>query len=92
MRYTIKDLERKVELLNKLTDSPLNAVSNRQYNIGNFHLSECYGGVELHRIVNSEGGISVESIGGHVTKRELYYQLSGMVHALTLRTHELVTR
>lgn len=45
---------------------------SRRANIGNYHLSGAYGGVALHRMENSGGGVSDVLRVGHVPKRELY--------------------
>jgi hypothetical protein len=81
MRVSIKDLQTRVNQLNKET-----GVINETYtkgkdgkytaNIGVFHLSQAYGGVALHRIMNENGGVT-DIFGYHMPKRELMDRISG---------------
>lgn len=85
-RITQKDLEYLVKRINEVTGSPKTpytqtkkAVLGRNYqravikgNVGNYHLSYAYGGVQLVRMVNQSGGIETISRPCHVPKRELY--------------------
>lgn len=87
MKITKKILELKIELLNKLTNSPETSYikkSNGEYiaNINNFHLDYSYGGVALHRIQNKNGGIEDVSQMGHVSKRELFIFLNGYISGI----------
>ena len=74
-RITIRHLEAKIEHLNNLTNSPTTYSTKLndgkyQTNVGNYHLYQAYGGVELHRTVNSSGGVTCPAWSGCVPKRE----------------------
>jgi len=76
-RITRKQLDYLVEQINKATGSPVAAYTKtpdgrHKANIGNYHISCAYGGVQLHRMCNPGGGVSTVSHDGYGTKRELY--------------------
>jgi len=78
-RTSIKTLEAIVGWINDITDSPSEPYTRDangfHANVGNYHLSQAYGGVNLVRMVNDAGGVS-EPIGpGHIPKRELEMKL-----------------
>ena len=85
-RITIANLEAVVARINRLTGSPATPWRREgdrsRANIGNYHLSQCYGGVCLHRMSNESGGVTTPLGSGHVPKRELYYQLHAFVSGL----------
>ena len=75
MRTTDKCLNSLAMRLNRLTNQPLvpwthtnSAVSSLP---GNFHISHANGGVALHQISNTSGGVTDVFFHGHVPKREL---------------------
>ena len=76
MRISIKDLERLAEQLNKETNAPMQPYSKEGANIGNFHISQAYGGCALHLISNKQGGVH-DIFGYHMPKRELYDKIMG---------------
>lgn len=86
-RITIKSLERMVNLLNKLTNSPTEPYSPRENgigvkaNIGNYHISQCYGGYSLHRMFN-DGGVNDVFRCGHIPARELYYRICAYIDGI----------
>ena len=51
MRITKRHLEYALAQLNEATDAPVSG-------IGSYHLSQEYGGWELHRVRNAEGGVT----------------------------------
>lgn len=72
-RITDKQLQQVVRRLNELTGSPETYRNDEGIiNIGHFHISSAYGGVCLHRISNTSGGITTPLISYHTTKRQLY--------------------
>lgn len=82
------DLEFLVSQINKLTNSPATystkqADETYKTNVGHYHLSYAYGGVNLHRIVNEGGAITTPLGGGYHTKRELYEKLQAFIYGLT---------
>lgn len=90
-RITQKDLEYLVKEINEITGQKVESYSigeDGQYhaNIGNYHLSYAYGGVNLHQMVTDGGGVTNPLGGGYHTKRELYYKLCSFI--IGLRTHK----
>ena len=87
-RITDKHMQALADRMNKLTGSPATPYAvgedNRSHaQVGNFHISHAYGGVCLHRMSNTSGGVSCPLGNGYGTKRELYDSM----HAW-LRGHE----
>jgi len=81
-RITIKQLEQLCDYLNELTGNPVEKWHEGRASIGNFHLSQCYGGVCLHQHVNPSGSISTPLIHGHVSKRELFDLMHAFIKGL----------
>jgi len=83
MKITEQCLELLVKRLNVLTRSPLMSWERidgqNVANIGNYHLSYAYGGVSLHRMHNTGGGVEDVFSCGHIPKRELYYRISAFM-------------
>jgi hypothetical protein len=78
-RITETHLQAKIDRLNRVTGSPAEPYTDGKANIGNYHLSHAYGGVCLHRMHNSGGGVSSPLSTGHVSKRELAGLLSAFI-------------
>ena len=78
-RITETHLQAKIDRLNRITGSPAEPYTNGKANVGNYHLSHAYGGVCLHRMHNSGGGVSSPLSTGHVSKRELAGLLSAFI-------------
>jgi len=74
MRTNIATLQSLIERINIATNSPATPYSRNgeklTANIGNFHLSQAYGGVCVHRMANDAGGITTPIWHGHITKKE----------------------
>lgn len=89
-RITDKHLTALCERLNKLTGSPLvpyamdEERTRHVAQVGNFHISHAYGGVCLHRMSNTSGGVSCPLNAGHGPKRELYEQMRAMIAGVEL--------
>jgi|SRR5215217_462634 len=89
-RITDTDLRILCERLNKLTGSPMEPYApwvegqpNRgRAQVGNFHISHSYGGVCLHRMSNTSGGVSTPIGGGHVPKRELWDRMHAFIDGI----------
>lgn len=86
-RITEKMLENLVSEINHLTGSPNTPYSRDQNgklrgNIGNYHLSYAYGGVNLHRMSNESGGINCPISSGYKTKRELYEMMHSFIRGI----------
>lgn len=83
-RITIKQLEMKIDYLNKITNSPSTPYVKKegggmQAQIGNYHLSQAYGSVCVHRMSNEHGGVTTPIMFGHVPKREAFEALSAYI-------------
>jgi hypothetical protein len=89
-RITERDLKGLQDRLNRLTNSPLTYSSERPdgevINIGHYHFSHAYGGVCLHRTVNSGGGVNTVLSGGHVPKRQAYNETRAFIQGLAHET------
>lgn len=86
-RITQKDLENQVEIINRLTKSPEKPYNEEAggANVGNYHLSYAYGGVNLHRMATDGGGVLTPLGGGYHTKRELYVKMDAFIKGLAER-------
>ena len=88
MRISIKQLEQQVNYLNEITNQPAtpwSRVDNRsRANIGNYHLSQAYGGVCLHQMANLGGGVTCPLSQGHIPKRELMDKLQAFIAGIEL--------
>lgn len=87
-RITVANLEAVVDRINRLTGSPATPWrregDRNRANIGNYHLSQAYGGVCLNRMANESGGVTTPLGMGHVPKRELYEQLHAFLRGLDI--------
>ena len=85
-RITEKQLESLVAYLNELTGSPAEPYSHidGQYkaNPGNYHISGAYGGVCLHRMSTTGGGVTTPLSCGHGPKRELFNALHAYIRGI----------
>ena len=86
-RITEKQLESLVQWVNELTNSPATSYTRTEggklsANIGNYHLYYAYGGVNLHRMTNTGGGVNTPLGEGTRTKRELFNQLHAFINGL----------
>lgn len=75
-RTTNAELNALVSYLNTLTGQPSTPYSkdaDGKYvaNVGNYHIDGAYGGVNLHQIVNTGGGIKTVFTMGYMPKSEL---------------------
>ena len=88
MRITDKHLDGMVNRLNELTGNPDTSYTKidgkLKANIGNYHVSGAYGGVELHQMMNEGGGVNVISRNGYGTKRQLYDFLTAFIAGIEL--------
>lgn len=87
-RITVKNLRALAATLNRMTGSPEKSYSDNngdckfKANIGNYHISQAYGGYSLHRMLNDAGGVSEVLTSGHVPARELYYRIHAYIRGL----------
>ena len=86
MTITLKMLQNKIDYINEATGSPMEPYTRTdgrvKANIGNYHISQAYGGFALMRISSEGGGITMPTNSAHITKRELSHQLDGFIAAL----------
>lgn len=93
-RITDSDLRALCDRLNKLTGSPMQPYAMNDEGtrsvaqVGNFHISGAYGGVCLHRMSNTSGGVHTPIGGGHVPKRELWLQMNAFFLGIDLAQYE----
>ena len=87
MKTRIKnsDLENALFALNDSQGTPQEPWSRKDgknsANVGNYHLSQAYGGYNVIKMVNTGGGCSEPAGGGHVTKRECFDRIKSLVFA-----------
>ena len=74
-KITEKQLAGIVKRINQVTGSPDTSYTRKgdkfAANVGNYHLSFAYGGVELCQMSNANGGVRDVFGSGHTTKRDL---------------------
>ena len=80
-RITDAQLQKQVDLINKITGSPAEPYTDGQSNPGNFHLNYAYGGACLRRM-SKGGGASSPLNTGCVSKKELYSLLSAFISGI----------
>ena len=73
---SIKDLEAITARINRVFGAPAEpytrgADGRFRANVGNFHLSQAYGGACLHRTMNEDGGVVDVLTCGHIPRRAL---------------------
>jgi len=94
-RITEKQLQAVVDRINRETNSPMESYTRSVItasnggntfhtvaNIGNYHISFSYGGVSLHRMVSTGGGVTDVFRIGRVSKRELYNHMHAFLCGL----------
>jgi len=86
MRVTKERLEHLAATLNRVTGSPeepwtRGADGKLTANVGCYHLSWAYGGVDLHQM-REGGGVVGPLAGGYGTKRALFEQLKAMIEGV----------
>ena len=90
-RITIKQLSAQVERLNRLTGQPLEPYVREDdgtehgrfaAQIGNYHVSQAYGGVRLHQMATPGGGVRDVLSLGYCSKRELYDRLLAFIEGI----------
>jgi len=86
-RISKKLLQSRVETINcvlGMPDSPYTRTEDKfTANIGNFHLSQAYGGYCVHRMCNENGGVSTPIWSGHIPAREAYERICAFIAGLT---------
>ena len=86
-RISKKILQSRVETINcvlGMPDSPYTRTEDKfTANIGNFHLSQAYGGYCVNRMCNENGGVSTPIWAGHIPAREAYERICAFIAGLT---------
>ena len=85
-RITEANLQGLCDRLNRVTGSPEKPYIDGKAQIGNYHISHAYGGVCLHRMHNSGGGVTEPLYCGHCPKRELYYRMHAFLKGIEFAT------
>ena len=80
MRVTQKMLQDKINVLNEITDSPMEYSTDKVIN----------GGWELQRVMNTSGGVDTP-LGhtGHIPKKELYYLIDAYIRGISLMSEDV---
>lgn len=86
MRTTKKRLGNMVESINRMLGRPIaqytkTATGQYEANIGNIHLSHAYGGIGVHVMETTGGGVR-DLMGGHFPKPKVDLFLQGMMAAI----------
>lgn len=85
-RITKKNLQARIETINSILNRPATPYSQVEgkltANIGNFSLSQCYGGYCVHLMVNDGGGVSTPIWAGHIPARDAYERISAFIAGL----------
>lgn len=85
-RITKKQLQARIETINSILNRPLTPYSQTDgklvANIGNFSLSQCYGGYCVHLMCNDGGGVSTPIWNGHIPARDAYERISAFIAGL----------
>ena len=94
-RISIRQLETLVARLNDITGNPATPWTREALqgthgdgrmvaNIGNYHISQQYGGVCLHQMHNSGGGVTCPLDNYHGTKRGLWAGMHAFIRGIEL--------
>lgn len=86
-RITKKQLIARIETINSILNRPATPYTKQAdgkliANIGNFSLSQAYGGYGVHLMVNDGGGVSTPIWYGHIPARDAYERLSAFISGL----------
>jgi hypothetical protein len=82
-RITKKNLQARIETINSILNRPLTPYTQVEgklvANIGNFSLSQAYGGYCVHLMCNDGGGVSTPIWAGHIPARDAYERISAFI-------------
>ena len=99
-RITLADIEQQVALLNTITGSPMTPWSKLETpegghtmsaNIGNYHVSQQYGGVCIHRMHSAGGGVSTPIFYGHLPKRDAFNRLVAFIQGVSIHSWDALS-
>jgi len=86
-------LEMRIGHLNKITKQPpepytrhmMDGKNKLVADVGNYHLSECYGGVSLHQMASVGGSVTCPLGSYHMPKWELLGKLDAFINGIEAR-------
>lgn len=85
-RITKKQLQARIETINSILNRPVTPYSQVEgkltANIGNFSISQAYGGFGVHLMTNESGGVSTPIWNGHISARDAYERISAFISGL----------
>ena len=81
-RITNKNLDGVCSIINRVTGSPEKPYIDGIAQVGNYHIGSAYGGVCLHRMSNTSGGVTEPLYCGYTTKRDLYYRMHAFLKGI----------
>ena len=86
---SIKTLKTLCEQINKASGQPLEPYTQTdgrfKANVGNYHLSQAYGGVCLNQMVNESGGCSAPLGSYHRPKKQLESEMRAFLSGIEAR-------
>lgn len=86
-RITKKQLQARIDTINSILNRPAAPYAQVDgkliANIGNFSLSQAYGGFGVHLMVNEHVGVSTPIWHGHIPARDAYERISAFIAGLT---------
>jgi len=88
-RITKKQLQARIDTINSILGMPETPYTRTDEklvaNIGNFSLSQAYGGYGVHLMCNEHGGVSTPIWNGHIPARDAYDRISAFIAGLTFK-------
>lgn len=82
-RITKQMLKSRVDALNHLLERPATPYTKTEAgisaNVGNFHLSQAYGGYCVHEMHNHSGGVTAPIWQGHIPARDAFDRLCAFI-------------
>lgn len=83
-RITVKHLRPIISRLNKMTNSPAEYWDRKTHkaHVGHFLLDKCYGGYQLQRVFNEDGGATCPLGSYRLSAREMYHVLQAFMEGL----------
>lgn len=81
-RISIKDLRILADCINEATGSPVKPYVDGKAQVDNYHISEAYGGVCLHRMHSTGGAVTTPLCSYHEPKRDLYNRMVAFLSGL----------
>jgi hypothetical protein len=81
-RITERQLDAICGIINRMTSNPEEAYGHYKANIGNYHISHAYGGVSLHQMISTGGGVRDVFSCGYIPKRDLASRMYAYINGL----------